>query len=93
MIEGISIIIILILCYIIYNIRETEDSSELDNLRDENEFLKLKLNENNAESKDREDNLTKIINELQSSIPKDREDFEKEKQPSVAADKRIAGEA
>jgi predicted Holliday junction resolvase-like endonuclease len=76
MIEGISIIIILILCYIIYN-KEPEDSSELDNLRDENEFLKLKLNENNTESKGREDNLTKIINELQSSIPKDREDFEK----------------
>lgn len=76
MIEGISIIIILILCYIIYS-KQPADSSELDNLRDENEFLKLKLNENNAESKDREDNLTKIINELQTSIPKDREDFEK----------------
>ena len=77
MIEGISIIIILILCYIIYSIRQAEDSPELDDLRNENEFLKLKLNENNVESKDREDNLTKIINELQTSIPKDREDFEK----------------
>ena len=76
MIEGILIIIILILCYIIYS-KQPEDLSELDDLRNENEFLKLKLNENNAESKDREDNLTKIINELQSSITKDRLDFEK----------------
>jgi len=75
MIEGVLIIIILVLCYIIYN-RQPEDSSELDKLKDENEFFKLKLQEQSSESKDREDNLTKIINELQSSIPKDREDFQ-----------------
>jgi predicted Holliday junction resolvase-like endonuclease len=76
MIEGISIIIILILCYIVYS-KQPQDLTDVDKLRDENEFLKLKLNENNQESKHREDNLTKIINELQTSIPKDREDFQK----------------
>ena len=76
MIEGISIIIILFLCYFVYKYKP-QDDSELDDLRNENEFLKLKLNEFNTESKGREDSLTKIINELQSSIPKDREDFQK----------------
>ena len=76
MIEGILLIVIAGLCYFIYN-KEPKDDYELDDLRNENDFLKLKLNEHNAESKDREDNLTKIINELQTSIPKDREDFEK----------------
>ena len=75
MIEGISIIIILFLCYFVYK-HKPQDHSELDELKNENEFFKLKLQEQSAESKEREDNLTKIINELQSSIPKDREDFE-----------------
>lgn len=76
MIEGISIIIILFLCYFVYK-HKPQDDSELNELKNENEFFKLKLQEQSAESKEREDNLTKIINELQSSIPKDREDFER----------------
>ena len=77
MIESILIITILALCYKLYSRESEDDNFELDDLRNENEFLKLKINEHTVESKDREDNLTKIINELQTSIPKDREDFEK----------------
>lgn len=77
MIESILIITILVLCYKLYNRESEEDNFEVDDLRNENEFLKLKINEYTVESKGREDNLTKIINELQTSIPKDREDFEK----------------
>jgi hypothetical protein len=76
MIEGITIIIVLLVFYFVYN-KLPEDLSELNDLKDENDFLKLKLQERSTESKDREASLTKIINELQTSIPKDREDFEK----------------
>lgn len=79
MIEGITIIIVLLVFYFVYN-KPPEDLSELNDLKDENDFLKLKLQERSTESKDREASLTKIINELQTSIPKDREDFEKRSQ-------------
>ena len=44
MIESILIIIILALCYKLYGREAEDDNFELDDLRNENEFLKLKIN-------------------------------------------------
>ena len=75
MIEGALFITILILIYFLFS-QKHEREPDLEPLKNENEFLKLKIEEQNYQAQEREDGLTKIINEMQDSRQQERADFQ-----------------
>ena len=57
------------LCYVAFN-RPKVDDDLLDELRSDNEFLRLRLNEHDSLHKEREEKLNTTIQNLQSSLHK-----------------------
>ena len=70
MIEFLLFCAILTIAYLFFN-KKDQDRSELEeDLRSENDYLRIKLNERSSEVQSREDNLNRTIKELQLSISK-----------------------
>jgi predicted Holliday junction resolvase-like endonuclease len=70
MIEFLLFCAILTIAYLVFN-KKDQDRSELEeDLRSENDYLRIKLNERSSEVQSREDNLNRTIKELQLSISK-----------------------
>ena len=69
MFETICILVIGLLCYVAFN-RPKVDNDLLDELRSDNEFLRLRLNEHDSLHKEREETLNETIKNLQSSLHK-----------------------
>ena len=69
MFETICILVIGVLCYVVFN-RPKQDDDLLDELRSDNEFLRLRLNEHDSLHKEREETLNETIKNLQSSLHK-----------------------
>lgn len=69
MFETICILLIGVLCYVVFN-RPKQDDDLLDELRNDNEFLRLRLNEHDSINKEREETLNQTIQNLQSSLHK-----------------------
>lgn len=69
MFEGICILIIVgLIWYILQNSKQ--DDGVVDEVRNENEFLKLRLNEHDSLHREREEALNTTIKNLQSSLDK-----------------------
>lgn len=69
MFETICIVAIFAAVYFFYN-RPKENNDLLDELRSDNEFLRLRLNEHDSLHKEREETLNETIKNLQSSLHK-----------------------
>jgi predicted Holliday junction resolvase-like endonuclease len=75
MIESALLITVLILIYFLFT-KKDKPQADLEPLKNENEFLRLKIEEQNHQAQEREDGLTKIINEMQDSRQQERSDFQ-----------------
>ena len=69
MFESLCVLVIGFLCYVVFN-RPKENNDLLDELRSDNEFLRLRLNEHESLHKEREETLNETIKNLQSSLHK-----------------------
>ena len=70
MIEFLLFISICVIFYLAFRKQEGPDKDLEESLRQENEFLRIKLNEGAYSTEEREKNLNRTIQELQSSISK-----------------------
>ena len=68
MFEGLCILIIVGLVWYIY--QPKQDEGVVDELRNENEFLRTRLNAHDVEHQTREENFTQTIKNLQSALDK-----------------------
>jgi predicted Holliday junction resolvase-like endonuclease len=71
MFEGICIFIIVVLIWYILN-KASYDTSDTDELKNENEFLRNRLNKHDLDHKEREENLNSTIKNLQSALDKNQ---------------------
>jgi predicted Holliday junction resolvase-like endonuclease len=71
MIEFLLFCSICAILYLVFGRQESEPSNDLEeSLRQENEFLRIKLNERVSSVEEREKNLNRTIQQLQSTISK-----------------------
>lgn len=70
MIEALLFISICIILYLAFGKQEKHNKELEENLREENEFLRIKLNDRESSIEEREKNLNRTIQELQLSISK-----------------------
>ena len=70
MLEFLLFISICVIFYLAFRKQEDSDKDLEESLRQENEFLRIKLNEGAHSTEEREKNLNRTIQELQSSISK-----------------------
>lgn len=70
MLEFLLFISICVIFYLAFRKQEDSDKDLEESLRQENEFLRIKLNEGSHSTEEREKNLNRTIQELQSSISK-----------------------
>jgi len=68
MFEGLCVLIIAGLIWYIY--QPKQDDGVVDELRNENEFLRTRLNAHDVEHQTREENFTQTIKNLQSALDK-----------------------
>jgi len=71
MFEGICILVIACLIYFIFN-QPKQDDAIVDDLRNENEFLKNRLNAHDVEHQEREANSNQTIQKLQDALNKNQ---------------------
>ena len=71
MFEGVCILVLAFLIYSIFN-KPKQDSPIVDELRNENEFLKNRLNAHNIEHQERESNFNQTIQKLQDALNKNQ---------------------
>ncbi len=70
MIEALLFISICIILYLAFGKEEKRNKELEESLREENEFLRIKLNDRESSIEEREKNLNRTIQELQLSISK-----------------------
>lgn len=92
MFEGICILVIACLIYFIFN-QPKQDDTIIDELRNENEFLKNRLNAHDAKNQERESNLNQTIQKLQYALNKNQnsnQEFNKDyKQKEIKLNNKI----
>ena len=71
MFEGLCILVIACLIYFIFN-QPNQDDTIVDELRNENEFLKNRLNAHDTEHQERESNFNQTIQKLQDALNKNQ---------------------
>ena len=71
MFEGVCILVLAFLIYSIFN-KPKQDSPIVDELRNENEFLKNRLNAHDTEHQERESNFNQTIQKLQDALNKNQ---------------------
>ena len=92
MFEGICVLIIVVLIWYILN-KASHDTSDLDELRHENEFLRNRLNKHDLDHKEREENLNFTIKNLQLALDRNQssnQEFHKDhKQKEIQLNNKI----
>jgi predicted Holliday junction resolvase-like endonuclease len=92
MFEGICILVVACLIYFIFN-QPKQDDTIIDELRNENEFLKNRLNAHDAKNQERESNLNQTIQKLQYALNKNQnsnQEFNKDyKQKEIKLNNKI----
>lgn len=87
MFEGICILIIAGLIWYIYQPKQDEDV--VDELRNENEFLRTRLNAHDVEHQTREENFNTTIKNLQSSLDKQQNNVQSSSQDYKQKEKQL----
>jgi len=92
MFEGICILVIACLIYFIFN-QPKQDDSIIEDLKNENEFLKTRLNAHDVEHQERESNFNQTIHNLQEALSKNQnsnQEFHKDhKQKEIQLNNKI----
>ena len=87
MFEGICILIIAGLIWYIY--QPKQDDAIVDELRNENEFLRTRLNSHDVEHQTREENFTQTIKNLQSALDKQQNNVQSSSEDYKQKEKQL----
>jgi predicted Holliday junction resolvase-like endonuclease len=87
MFEGICILIIAGLVWYIY--QPKQDDGVVDELRNENEFLRTRLNSHDVEHQTREENFTQTIKNLQSALDKQQNNVQSSSEDYKQKEKQL----
>lgn len=87
MFEGLCILIIVGLVWYIY--QPKQDENVVDELRNENEFLRTRLNAHDVEYQTREENFTQTIKNLQSALDKQQNNVQSSSQDYKQKEKQL----
>jgi len=87
MFEVICILIIAVLVWYIYQPKQDDDV--VDELRNENEFLRTRLNSHDVEHQTREENFTQTIKNLQSALDKQQNNVQSSSEDYKQKEKQL----